>query len=417
MFRFVSFFILALFLSLPLATEAQRGKQKTKSRAQLEREKKANLSRIKEANRILEQTRAKKEASIGELNAIKQRITAQKSVIRNISSELNYIEKDVKETENLVTSMQLDLEKLKAEYALMIYSAAKTANSYNRLMFLFASDSFNQLIMRMRYLRQYSEVRKAQVAEINRVTENLNQQLHNLNTKREEKKSLLDVQLAENRNLLNLKGQQDKVITQLSKQEKDLRQELARRQQAVKRLENLIADMVREEIARAAKAARAKSPTGEADVKVNKVTMTPEMAMLSSSFSGNRGRLLWPVAKGFISQRFGKHAHPVLKGVVVDNRGIDIQTSKGEVARAIFEGKVLTVASVAGMNNIVMIQHGDFFTVFAKLRTVNVTEGQQVKLKDVIGTVYTNSDGTTELQFQIWKNSTNLNPEGWLAPK
>ncbi|HSI91198.1 MAG TPA: peptidoglycan DD-metalloendopeptidase family protein [Adhaeribacter sp.] len=404
-------------MSLPLATEAQRGKQKTKSRAQLEREKKANLSRIKEANRILEQTRAKKEASIGELNAIKQRITAQKSVIRNISSELNYIEKDVKETENLVTSMQLDLEKLKAEYALMIYSAAKTANSYNRLMFLFASDSFNQLIMRMRYLRQYSEVRKAQVAEINRVTENLNQQLHNLNTKREEKKSLLDVQLAENRNLLNLKGQQDKVITQLSKQEKDLRQELARRQQAVKRLENLIADMVREEIARAAKAARAKSPTGEADVKVNKVTMTPEMAMLSSSFSGNRGRLLWPVAKGFISQRFGKHAHPVLKGVVVDNRGIDIQTSKGEVARAIFEGKVLTVASVAGMNNIVMIQHGDFFTVFAKLRTVNVTEGQQVKLKDVIGTVYTNSDGTTELQFQIWKNSTNLNPEGWLAPK
>ena len=110
--------------------------------------------------------------------------------------------------------------------------------------------------------------------------------------------------------------------------------------------------------------------------------------------------------RGFISQRFGRHNHPVLKGVVVENRGIDIQTAQGATARAIFEGKVVTVASVPGMNNIVMIQHGEYFTVYAKLKTVNVKQGQKVNAKDVIGTVYTNSEGTTELQFQIWKNST-----------
>ena len=126
---------------------------------------------------------------------------------------------------------------------------------------------------------------------------------------------------------------------------------------------------------------------------------------------------MWPVGKGFISQRFGKHAHPVLKGVVIENRGIDLQTGQGEVARSVFDGKVLTVASVPGMNNIVMIQHGDYFTVFAKLKSVSVSEGQTVKRKDIIGTIYTSSEGTTELQFQIWKNSTNLNPESWLAPK
>jgi septal ring factor EnvC (AmiA/AmiB activator) len=431
--RFLIYIFSCLLLVTALSTEAQRSRSRNvrpKSKAALEREKRANLNRIQEANRILEQTKARKEASIGQLNAIKEKITVQKGVIRNISSELHYIDTDVQKTEFQVSEMQTDLEKLKAEYAKMIYSASKTANSYNRLMFLFASDSFNQFVMRLRYLRQYAEARKAQVAEIDRVTQNLNQELTVLNSKKQKKEKVLHVQLAENKNLLNMKGQQDQVITKLSKQEQELRREVDRRQQSVRKLDNLIADMVREEIARAAAAARAraKSPTSagnrttrnesatDAEISVNKVSMTPEMAVLSSSFSGNRGRLLWPVAKGFISQRFGKHSHPVLKGVIVENRGIDIQTSHGEAARAVFDGKVLTVASVPGMNNIVMIQHGDYFTVFAKLRSVNVSEGQHVNRKDVIGTVYTNSEGTSELQFQIWKNSANLNPENWLAP-
>ena len=96
---------------------------------------------------------------------------------------------------------------------------------------------------------------------------------------------------------------------------------------------------------------------------------------------------------------------------------MDIQTEAGEPARAIFDGKVLTVANIAGMNNVVMVQHGEYFTVYAKLRTVSVTEGQQVKMRQPIGTVYTNPEGTTELQFQVWRNSTNLNPEQWLGHK
>ncbi|GAB3822706.1 hypothetical protein GCM10028895_27790 [Pontibacter rugosus] len=221
--------------------------------------------------------------------------------------------------------------------------------------------------------------------------------------------------MAESKSLQNLKVQQDSVITRLSKQETNLKQEVAERQQAVKKLDNLIADIVREEIARAARAAReaGKATSGS----TNKVTLTPEMALTSSSFAGNKGRLAWPVERGFISQQFGRHNHPVLKGVVVENRGVDIQTAQGAPARAIFEGKVLTVATVPGMNNIVMIQHGEYFTVYAKLKTVSVKPGQTVKLKETIGTVYTDSDGTTELQFQIWKNSSNMNPSDWIVNK
>ncbi|GHA73864.1 murein hydrolase activator EnvC family protein [Pontibacter akesuensis] len=408
LYRFTFFLLL---LCLPLATQAQ----KTKSKAQLEKEKKENLNRIKEANRILQQTKKKKEVSIGELNAIQEKIAVQKGVISNISREINYIDSDVRETEGLVGSLQNDLDKLKAEYATMVYAAAKSANSYNKLMFLFAADSFNQFVMRLRYLQQYSEARKKQVEQISKVQAVLSGQIAILESKRKQKESLLNKQVAESKNLHSLKSQQAEVISSLSKQESNLKQEVASRQQAVKKLDNLIADIVREEIARAARAAReaGKATSGSS----NKVTLTPEMALTSSSFAGNKGRLAWPVERGFISQKFGRHNHPVLKGVVVENRGVDIQTAQDVPARAIFEGKVLTVASVPGMNNIVMIQHGEYFTVYAKLKTVNVKPGQTVKIKDTIGTVYTDSDGTTELQFQIWKNSSNMNPEEWISRK
>ncbi|MCX2742124.1 murein hydrolase activator EnvC family protein [Pontibacter anaerobius] len=406
LYRFAFFLFL---LSLPLVTAAQ----KAKSKAQLEKEKKENLTRIKEANQILQQTQKQKQASIGQLNAIKEKITVQQGVIENISREISLLESDVKETEGIVGALQNDLQKLKDEYATMVYAAAKTANSYNKLMFLFASDSFNQFVMRLRYLQQYSEARKKQVELISKVQAALNGQLAVLETKKDQKKSLLNKQLAENKNLQGLQQQQSTVISRLSQQESSLKKEVAQRQQAVKKLDNLIADIVREEIARAAREARAAGK--ETSGSPNKVTLTPEAALISSSFAGNKGRLAWPVERGFISQKFGRHNHPVLKGVVVENRGVDIQTAQGSTARAIFEGKVLTVASVPGMNNIVMVQHGEYFTVYAKLKTVSVKPGQDVKLKDTIGTVYTDSDGTTELQFQVWKNSSNMNPESWIA--
>ncbi|TGE09867.1 murein hydrolase activator EnvC family protein [Hymenobacter fodinae] len=438
-----------------LAQQRPRSKPRTsssggKSKAQLERERRATLRRIQEASKILEQTQRQKQASVGQLNALKEKLTVQQGVIRNISNELTYIENDVQQTQTQVQHTQQNLEQLKAEYARLIYIGSKTANSYNRVMFLFASESFNQFMLRLRYIRQYAEVRQAQAAQISNTQQRLSAQLTGLQEKKQEKGTLLNTQLSEKKNLLTLKTQQDQVVTKLSQQEESLRQELAARQQAVSRLDNLIALKVKEEIARAARlaarraaaakaaAARANNPataprpgdapsrasTAAAEAaenaaveRVDRVTLTPETASLASSFTENRGQLPWPVGRGFISQRFGRHNHPVLHNVVVENRGVDIQTSAGEQVRAVFDGKVLTIASVPGMNNIVMVQHGDYFTVYAKLRNVSVTEGQQVKARQPIGTVYTDPEGTSEVQFQVWHNSSNLNPENWLGRK
>jgi septal ring factor EnvC (AmiA/AmiB activator) len=448
---------------------------RVKSKEQLERERRANLRKIQQASRALNQTQAKKKVTLGQLNVIKQQLTRKQETIHHISTQLKGIETGVHQTAQQVMQTQKSLAELKAEYARLLYTASKTANGFNRLMFLFAAESFNQFMLRLRYIRQYTEERQRQAARIMGTQQRLHQQLTGLTEQQRRKSSLLSTQLSENKNLLTLKSKEDDMVAQLSQQEQGLRQELEERQQAVRRLDNLIAQRVREEIARAARAARlaarreaaahaeslarsnrrtttartdrptareeARDASAEehsarndpsanpdsdasetaaetaADRRAVRIALTPETALLSSSFSGNRGRLPWPVSRGFISQRFGRHQHPVLKHVIVENRGVDIQTGTGEAVRTCFDGKVLTIANIAGMNTIVMIQHGDFFTVYAKLRSVSVHEGQRVSAREVIGTVATNEEGTAELQFQIWHNSANLNPESWLGRK
>ncbi len=428
-----------------------------KSKAQLERERLANLRAIQEKSRALDQTQAKKKVSLGELSAIKEKLVVKQGVIQNISTQLHGLDTNVHQTAQQVLQTQHTLAELKEEYARLLYTASKTASGFNQLMFLFAADSFNQFVRRLRYVRQYTDERQQQAARIMGAQVRLHAQLTGLTQQQRRKGALLSAQLSENKSLLTLKTQHDEVVQQLGQQEQGLRQELADRQQAVERLDRLIAERVREEIARAARAARlaarrealaaaararggrrratrtSRADPGDeataapdadapetaaetaADRRASRVALTPETALVSSNFSGNKGRLPWPVGRGFISQRFGRHPHPVLRHVMVENRGIDIQTDAGEPVRACFDGKVLTITSIAGMNTIVMIQHGDYFTVYAKLRSVSVSDGQRVSAREVIGTVAPGTDGTAELQFQVWHNSANLNPEAWLG--
>ncbi|WP_233254114.1 murein hydrolase activator EnvC family protein [Hymenobacter sedentarius] len=484
--RWMLLCLLSLWLAVPAAAQQRSKKQPTKStkakprtaartarpksKAQLERERLANLRQIQQTSQALNQTQEKKKVSLGQLHVITEKLTVKKQVIQGISTQLQGIETNVHQTAKQVLQTQQTLSELKAEYARLLYTASKTASGFNQLMFLFAADSFNQFALRLRYIRQYTEERQRQAARIMGAQYRLHEQLTGLTQQQQRKSRLLSSQLNENKNLLTLKSKEDEMVQQLSQQEQGLRQELEEHRRSVVRLDNLIAERVREEIARAARAARlaakreaalaaartaraaaarraaAPSPRREpdapasanaaesdnataapesdapetaaeaaADRRAVRVALTPETALLSSSFAGNRGRLPWPVGRGFISQRFGRHPHPVLKNVTVENRGVDIQTGAGEAVRACFDGKVLTIANIAGMNTIVMIQHGDFFTVYAKLRSVNVHEGQRVSAREVIGTVATDGEGTSEVQFQVWHNSANLNPESWLG--
>lgn len=401
-----------------------------KSKSQLEQEKKQTLQKIKEAETILNQTATEKKASIGQLSAINNQIQEQEKLVATIKGEIGLLEGQIGEINSIVEAMEADLKRLREEYAAMIYAAQKSSSTLDKLNFIFSAPSVNHLLMRLKYLEQYAEARRNQVKQIERVRNALNQQRTAIEEKRVEKNILLAQQLSESDKLLGMKQQQSDLIKNLSKRETEIRKEIVTRKKSVDNLEKVIAELVRKEIEKSIaeqkareeaerKKAAANNTKKEAakPTKSNEMALTPEAALVSSSFQNNKGKLPWPVSSGFISGKFGTHPHPVLKHVTIRNEGIDIQTNKDETVRTVFDGVVTRVAFIAGMNNVVIVKHGDYFTVYARLKEVQVKTGQVLKAKDPIGKVFSDKDGLSEVQFQIWKNTEKVNPQTWLLAR
>lgn len=413
-------------LTWPSAVFAQ------KTRAQLEREKKQNLARIAETNRILQETGVEKQASIGQLNALNEQITSHQRLINKMSEEVALLDKEIAGVGQMLTAMESDFANLQREYAAMLYAASKTTNNYNKILFLFSSNSFTEMLMRMKYLKQYSESRKEQLKQIETMRSALLQQRVALDVKKSEKRSLLASQLKESKNLLSLKDKQNQMVQKLNEKEQELSNELAAHKESVEKLDRLIAAVIAEEVRRTAereRIARERAAARDAVASDKKSVKKPASvrtaaagatasSVAATSFEGAKSQLAWPVNSGFVSGHFGRQPHPVWKDVIQERHGIDIQTSKGEEVRAVYDGEVATITDIPGMHKLVMLKHGDdYFTVYAKLSSVSVEKGQKVKAKQVIGQVYTDREGTSELQFQIWHNQEKLNPEVWLQGK
>jgi septal ring factor EnvC (AmiA/AmiB activator) len=368
--------------------------QKTKS--QLQKEKQQNLEKIKEVEKIIDETTTKKTNTIGELNALNERIRAQEKLVKSIKGEVNILDSEISENNDIIGALEVDVKKLKKEYASMLFAAQKANNSTTRLTFLFSSKSFDQLIMRLRYMKQYGETRKLQAEQITKVQEELSGQVQEIKVRREEKSKLLDDEVAATTSLTKLKQKQNSLVRNLEKQEKKLRKDLEETKKAVARLDKLIEDLIKEEMARAARANKG------------------DIALLSNSFEENKAKFMWPVSSGFVSQKFGRQNHPALKGVIVNNNGVNIQTQENEKVKTIFDGEVRRVAFIQGLGSTVIIKHGEYLTVYAGLKEVFVRSGQKVTTNQEIGKVFSNTEGVSELRFQIFKNMTALDPQGWL---
>ena len=378
-----------------------------KSKAQLEHEKRNALNKLVEAQKILEETEKKHEVSIGQLNALNQQIVASQSVINSITGEITIYNGELLELNEVIESLENDLDYLKKEYASMVYSSYKANFGLRNILFIFSAETFNQLLLRAKYMDQYASARKKQLQLIQEVRESLIDQIATLETKKIEKDQLLNQELSQNQNLVTLRKKQNTLIKSLSERESEIKKELKDRKKAIARLDKLIADIVAAEIKASSKG---KSTT--------KIEMTTSESALSKAFENNYSKLQWPVSTGFISAKFGINPHPVYKRLKVPNDGIDIQTKENQEVRSVFEGKVKAVAVVPGdMRYVVLVQHGDYFTVYAKLKEVLVSQGDIISVNQRIGVVNTNKNGTSEVQFQIWKNKQKLNPENWIAKK
>ena len=389
------------FLLLNLSVSGQKV-------SDLKNQKAKNAKEIAYTQKLLQNTQKKKKASIGFLSVLNRKITLQENLIQNIQKELDYTESKIRKTNKEISVLEKKYEKLKSQYEKMIVYAHRQKNSRDKLMFLFASKDFNQAYRRYKYLQQFSEFTRKRGENIVETKVRLDSKFDNLKISRKEKQVLLDENTKASMGLSSQKNQQSNVLSQLKKKERALRRNLTKQRNNDKNLERKIRKIIAEQV----RLARKKKKKGGV------YGLTPQEKALGANFGQNKGKFPWPTPTGFISQKFGKHPHPVIRHLTENNDGIDITTKPQSICRSIFKGEVTHILSMPGLNLIVIVKHGDYRTVYSNLAKVNVKKGDFVSAKDKIGIVYTEEkDNQTLLKFQIWKSTTKLNPSTWLLKK
>ncbi len=394
---------------------------------------------IKQLNNQLSQTKASKKSQINTIVVINTKIKVREELISTINSELARINSSIKKNVGEVNTLKANLEKLKSEYAKMIYFAQRNQDSYNKIMFLFSSGDFNQAYMRIKYFQQYAAFRKKQADEITATQLVLGNKLKELEGQRHEKNVLLGNEKEEKIQLDGEKQQQEIVLSELQQQEKELKEELEKKKKDAENLQIAIKRLIEAEIKRkleesaqiaAAKAAKAekiaanKAKTKNSktktevkpktvEVKATSPELTEEAEALGEDFASSRGKLPWPVTKGVICQPYGEYEHPAIKGFMMNNNGVDICTNKGSQARTIFAGEVTSIAISPTGGKLVIIRHGEYLSVYSNLGDVFVKQGEKVSVKQAIGTIL-DEDGKTSMNFQIWKGQKTTDPSGWL---
>lgn len=395
-----------LFIFFSFAAEAQSKKDLEKRKAELRKE-------IEYTNKLLSNVQKSKEAGLSVLVTLKKKIAARIELIRTINQEISLYNDEINKITKDIDDLENEIKQLKEEYAKMIYFAYINRNAYQRVAFIFASHDFNQAYKRIKYLQQYSEYRQEQAKQIEKKQVDLIEKKESLELERQQKSQLLASEEQERKQLDAERNEQLGMVSKLQESEKNLRKKLKEKQQAEAKLNKAIEDIIKKEIEAARKKAEA---AGKKNVTAsNALSMTPEAARLSASFAGNRGKLPWPVEQGVITGTFGEHPHPVLAGIKTKNNGIDINTRKGAVARAIFDGEVTGVVIIPGSNKAVIVRHGEYLSVYSNLDEVYVRMGEKVTTKQPLGLVHSNDeDSKTELHLEIWHNTTKLDPAKWL---
>lgn len=396
-----------------LSSLAQSRKDLEKKRDQLDKQ-------IKATSALLAAGEKEQKATQRQLELLSAQIRQRQDLINTMNSEVFRVDKEIGETEDMIGSLEADLVKLKEEYARMLQYAYMNRDSYDRLSYIFAAESFTQAFQRSRYLDQLAEQRRQQAALIVSTQQSLGVKAQELKSRRTEKVTLLDEQVSEKKKLTSDRSSHEGTLASLRKEEDKLRETM--RKQKAKR-DNLAAEIrkaIEAELRKNTKPARTGSSSSSPTKSSGKVELelTPEAKELGSDFEKNKGKLPWPVAKGTITGRFGRQPHPVLPGIEIDLAGIDITCEKGAPVRAIFRGEVSSVIVIPGAGKAVVLSHGAYRTVYSNLREVSVAKGQKVETKGPVGIVLTDEDGSVA-HIEIWKITASgdlvkVDPGAWI---
>lgn len=449
------FTIIAILLMAVLSVQAQTVKE-------LEKQRKQTLQQLESTNKMLNETKKSQKSTLTKLNILSKNINERKTLIKNISVEIGELDSEMNRLSQETVLLNNRLTVLKKDYAKLVQEAHINRSIYAKIMFVLSAKTFDQSYRRFRYLQEYSDYRKQQVKQIERIKTDIAHKSDSIGQHKSTKVEVVKQKEVEAQKLTKDEQKEKVVLTDLKKKEGKLRSDLKVQQKKAADLNNKIERIIAEEIRKAeakrqaeikrreaeerkrlaeekksststntaSKETKTTTSKSSADTKssttsspktttssVSVSALTKEETLISGNFAANQGRLPWPTSNGFISGHYGVQAHPVLKHVTTNNKGVYIQTPSGSNARAVFEGTVTQVGYFPGSNNLVIIQHGDYRTVYANLTSVYVKSGEKVSAKQSIGKIYTDddNDNKTELYFQIWKGRSLLNPESWIA--
>lgn len=366
---------------------------------------------IEYTNKLLSETQQTRQTSLNQLTLLNKQIRQREELLRNIDATIANLESQINQASDTIQFLKNELQRFKNEYARMIVAAHKHSSAQQRIMFVFSSSDFNQAYKRIKYLQQYSAYRRAQAEKIQQTQLEVSQKITNLELQRAEKLNLRIASEREKNELSQQQGKQNQSVQNLSKREKELLATLRENERALNRLQKAIEDIIAEEIRLAREAAKKQGKTAP-----ESFALTPEEILISNNFAANQGKLPWPSERGIIGATFGEHPHPVLKGIKTRNNGIDIITHEGAEARAVFEGVVSNVLSIPSLNNVVIIKHGEFLTVYSNLDQLFVKPGDKIALRQRLGVIHTDTnEARTRLHFEIWKGKELQDPELWIA--
>lgn len=388
--RMKRFGYMVMLVMLAVGVQAQTLKE-------LQAQQKKYAEEIENTGKMIKQTKQNEKATENKLNLINQDIRTRKKLINSINQEIVALDQEQSRLQGEQSRLEAELDSLKRDYAHLVQLTHYADMQQSPLLFLLSAKDFNQLFRRVRYMREFAAYRQEQVARIEGVKADIQIQSNLIQDNRKEKDSALKTQQRERDQLARNERKQKAMLQDLKKKEKEL---IAKQRQQQKKIDELNKQIERA-IAR------------QVD---RKQQLTKEQELIAGGFAANKGRLPWPVEKGFISGHYGKHQHPVYENVTINNKGVYIQTTAGSDARAVYEGEV-TTCMVMGSTYAIIVQHGNYRTVYTGIQTPSVKPGEKVKAKQNIGRIASNpdDDNKTELQFQVWEDRTLLNPELWLA--
>ena len=370
------------------------------SQKDLESQRKALESQIKSTTEVLKKTQKSKTKSLEQLNALNAQIKKRQELLSSINQELSRVKEEasIQEKNKKEAAESIEAMENRLEFALrMVYVRNQLQPEW---IYLLSSQSISQALTRFVYLRQYRSFVSQQLKLLNERKQKHHEMLVQLEENKKIKTQLYNEEEKHKREILEEQRSQEALLKEIGKEEKKLKTQLANSQAKKKKLDEEIARLIKVETKKVTDAGG--------------LSKAPETKALNDQFAANKGKLPWPVGKGKITGRFGEHPHPILKGIVVQNNGIDIQAESKAAVKSLFNGTVASVTRIPGYDYMIMVRHGLYFTVYSKVVNVSVKKGDKVTTGQVIGHL---GSEEPELHLEIWKDKSKLNPESWIAKK